>query len=80
MILLNYQNIALEKQMDLAVDIKNKCKMIFGKADLVYLFGSYAKGTNNKLSDIDFAFLFDDKYNNSKLFDLRLEKKGKESN
>lgn len=38
----------------------------------VYLFGSEAKGTSGKLSDIDIAVLFNNKTDKSGRFDMRL--------
>ncbi|MDD1777950.1 MAG: nucleotidyltransferase domain-containing protein [Candidatus Helarchaeota archaeon] len=52
--------------------IKNNCNHIFQKAELVYLFGSFAKSTYTSLSDIDFAFLFASKFDKHKLFEIRL--------
>lgn len=41
--------------------------------DAVYLFGSQTNNKANKLSDIDFAVLFQPQVNRSDRFDLRLE-------
>lgn len=40
---------------------------------LAYLFGSAAKGTMGKLSDIDIAVYLDEKLNKSKRFEIRLK-------
>lgn len=40
---------------------------------LAYLFGSAAKGTEGKLSDIDIAVYLDEKLSESKRFDIRLK-------
>lgn len=41
--------------------------------EVIYLFGSRAKGEMKPLSDYDFAVLFDDSINSSERFDLKLE-------
>ena len=38
-----------------------------------YLFGSHARGTNTRMSDIDLAILFQSSINESCYFELRLE-------
>lgn len=38
-----------------------------------YIFGSIAKGANNRSSDIDIAIYLDEKLNGYKRFDIRLE-------
>jgi len=48
----------------------------FGKqkeVKLAYLFGSAAKGTEGKLSDIDIGVYLDEKLSKSKRFDIRLK-------
>ena len=48
------------------------CKKIYAKKNIflefkikkLYMFGSFAKGTNNKYSDVDFLVLFDDTISN----------------
>ena len=72
MIILTYQD-APKKQSKLISKLKTTCAAIFRKAELVYLFGSFAKGTNTVLSDIDFAFLFDSRYDKHELFEIRLD-------
>jgi predicted nucleotidyltransferase len=52
--------------------IKNNCNHIFRNAELVYLFGSFAKSTYTNFSDIDLAFLFNSKFGKHKLFEIRL--------
>lgn len=50
-------------------------KPLFAKlpVDLVYLYGSVAFGKNDKLSDIDFGFLFSRQMPEKKRFELRLK-------
>jgi predicted nucleotidyltransferase len=52
--------------------IKNNCNHIFQKAELVYLFGSFAKSTYTRFSDMDLAFLFASQFDKHKLFEIRL--------
>jgi uncharacterized protein len=40
---------------------------------VVYLFGSHARGTNTRMSDIDLAVLFHSSIHPSSYFELRLE-------
>lgn len=62
-----------QKQIEFVDDVKQKCNNEFIKAELVYLFGSHANQTQTNFSDIDFAFLFDSKFDNHKLFNIRLD-------
>ncbi|TFF86044.1 MAG: nucleotidyltransferase domain-containing protein [Promethearchaeota archaeon] len=62
----------LNKKLNIS-EIKNKCQSIFEKAKLVYLFGSYAKGTNTDLSDLDLAFLFRDTKIDQNSTEIRLD-------
>jgi uncharacterized protein len=45
--------------------------------DLVYIFGSTIKGTSNKNSDIDIAYLSDQKFDEYEIFMLAQELAGK---
>src|SRR3989344_2521750 len=53
----------------------NKLKTYFSKqpVELVYLFGSMAKGLGKAYSDIDFAILFNKELSGQKRFDLKLK-------
>lgn len=44
-----------------------------GDVKLAYLFGSYAKGKEGPLSDVDIAVLLDERLSESKRFKLRLK-------
>lgn len=44
-----------------------------GDVKLAYLFGSYAKGKEGPLSDVDIAVLLDERLTESKRFKLRLK-------
>ena len=54
--------------------IREKCFSIFKEFDLVYLFGSLAKGRRTPLSDIDLGFLVNRKVD---LFETRIDLIGK---
>ena len=57
-------------------EIIKKTKIFFRDHDqiiAVYLFGSLAKGTFNKNSDIDIAVMFKDYKDEMKVFDIRLK-------
>jgi len=61
------------EQKNIVSMFKTTYNYIFQKAELVYLFGSFAKSTFTRFSDIDFAFLYDSKFDKHKLFEIRLD-------